>query len=140
MLHRSKVYAVGLLAAVFVAGIAVGAGVSAAASDREERAPRARRTEERLSYADQLERELSLTPIQRESVDHILAAFDDSMSAMWTELRPRMDLLRTSIRQNVQELLDSTQQDRYRAYIQRTDSARAAREAARDEGGRHGRR
>jgi len=40
MLHRSKVYAVGLLAAVFVAGIAVGAGVSAAASDREERAPR----------------------------------------------------------------------------------------------------
>jgi len=140
MLHRSKVYAVGLLAAVFVAGIAVGAGVSAAASDREESAPRARRAEERLSYADRLERELSLTPIQRDSVDHILAAFDDSMSAMWTELRPRMDLLRTSIRQNVQELLDSAQQDRYRAYIQRTDSARAAREAARDEGGRHGRR
>jgi len=139
MLHRSKLYAAGLLAAVFIAGIAVGAGVSAAASDRTPES-RARRASERLSYADRLERELTLSPVQRESVDHILAAYEDSMSAMWTELRPRMDALRTSIRQNVASLLDSTQQESYRAYMHRTDSLRAARESTRDEGGRHGRR
>ena len=140
MLHRSKFYAAGLLTAVFAAGIAVGAGVSAAATDRRDPAAQERRGTERPSYADRLERELSLTPVQRESVDHIIAAYEDSMSAMWTELRPRMDLLRTSIRQNVVQLLDSTQQESYRVYMHRPDSIRAAREAARDEGGRHGRR
>jgi len=139
MLHRSKLYAAGLLAAVFAAGVAVGTGVSAAASDRRDDA-RDRRTAERPSYAERLEQELALNPVQRDSVDRILAAYEDSMSAMWTELRPRMDALRTSIRQNVADLLDSTQQESYRAYMHRTDSIRAARDAARDEGGRHGRR
>jgi hypothetical protein len=139
MLHRSKLYAAGLLAAVFAAGVAVGTGVSAAASDRRDDT-QDRRTPERLSYAERLERELALNPVQRDSVDRILTAYEDSMSAMWTELRPRMDALRTSIRQNVTDLLDSTQLESYRAYMHRTDSIRAARDAARDEGGRHGRR
>lgn len=139
MLHRSKLYAAGLLVAVFAAGIAVGAGVSAAATDRRPDS-RERRTSERPSYADRLERELALSPVQRDSVDQIIAAYEDSMSAMWTELRPRMDALRTAIRQNVAGLLDSTQQESYRVYMHRTDSVRAARETTRDEGGRHGRR
>lgn len=135
MLHRSKLYAAGLLAAVFAAGIAVGTGVSAAASDnRGDRDGRERRSRE--SYADRLGRELILTPVQRDSVDRVLDTYQDSMSAMWARMRPRMDSIRVNIRRDIGVLLDSAQQERYRDYVHRTDSARAARES----GVRHERR
>jgi hypothetical protein len=140
MLHRSKLYAAGLLAAVFAAGIAVGTGVSAAASDRRTPEPREANRGERESYAARLARELTLTPAQRESVDRILDGYQDSMAMMWAEMRPRMDAVRASIRTDIAALLDSAQQEQYQAYIARSDSVRAAREAAREEGKNHDRR
>jgi len=139
MPYRSKVYAVGLLLAVFLAGGAVGAGVWAAT--RDGRAPERRDTNrgERESYADRLARELTLTPAQRDSVDRILDAYQDSMAVMWSEMRPRMDAVRGSIRADIAALLDTTQLPRYQAYMQRSDSIRAAREAGREEE-RHDRR
>lgn len=140
MLHRSKLYAAGLLAAVFAAGIAVGTGVSAAASDRREPEPRGERGGERESYATRLARELTLTPAQRDSVDRIVDGYQDSMSVFWSEMRPRMDAVRASIRSDIAALLDTAQLARYRAYIERSDSVRAAREAAREEEKNHDRR
>lgn len=134
MLQKSKLYAFGLLAAVFAAGIAVGTGVSAAASDRGERPER--RTRERLSYAERLGRELALTPDQQDSVARIVNGYQDSMSGLWSEMRPRMDSVRAHIRLDILSLLDSAQQEQYRAYMHRSDSARRARE----EGERHDRR
>jgi hypothetical protein len=135
MLHRSKLYAAGLLAVTFAAGLAVGTGVSALASDRAQPDPgRERRVRE--SYADRLTRELELTAAQHDSVDRIVNAYQDSMAAMWQAVQPRTDSIRASIRRDIHDLLDATQQERYRAYIHRTDSIRAAREA-RD---RHGSR
>jgi len=135
MLHRSKLYAAGLLAVTFAAGVAVGTGVSAAASDRDQAGP-GRERRPRESYADRLGRELTLTPVQRDSVASIVDAYQDSMAAMWQSLQPRTDSIRSAIRQTIHGLLDPAQQERYRAYIHRTDSVRAAREA-RD---RHGSR
>ena len=127
MLHRSKFYAASLLVATFAVGVAVGTGVSALATDRSpERDGRERRPRE--SYSDRLGRELLLSQEQRDSVTRILDGYQDSMSAMWESLRPRTDSIRTAIRQNIMDLLDSTQQDRYRTYMHRTDSVRAARE------------
>ncbi|MDH5196138.1 MAG: hypothetical protein OEY20_02665, partial [Gemmatimonadota bacterium] len=116
-------------------GVAVGTGVSAVASDRSpERAERERRPRE--SYSDRLGRELLLTQVQRDSVTRIIDGYQDSMSTMWESLRPRTDSIRTAIRQNIMDLLDDTQQDRYRAYMHRTDSVRAAREAGGHRGSR----
>lgn len=135
MLHRSKLYAAGLLAVTFAAGLAVGTGVSALAGDRSPPAAgRERRARE--GYADRLTRELELSPTQRDSVAQIVDAYQDSMTAMWQAVQPRTDSIRASIRRNINDLLDADQQERYRAYIHRTDSVRAAREA-RD---RHGSR
>lgn len=135
MLHRSKLFAAGLLVAAFAVGVAVGTGVSAAASDRSpERDGRERRLRE--SYSDRLGRELLLTQPQRDSVTRIIDGYQDSMSGMWESLRPRTDSIRSAIRQDIMDLLDSTQQDRYRAYIHRTDSVRAAREGGGHRGSR----
>jgi hypothetical protein len=139
MLHRSKLYAAGLLAAVFAAGIAVGTGVSAAAGDRRERGPREANRGERETYSSRLARELTLAPAQRESVDRILDGYQDSMAVLWAEMRPRMDAVRASIRTDIAALLDTTQLALYQAYIHRSDSVRAAREAER-EGQNHDRR
>lgn len=133
MLHRSKLYAAGLLVAVFAAGVAVGTGVSAAASDGRTDQPD-RESRPRESYADRLARELELTPPQRDSVALVVTGYQDSMAAMWDMMRPRMDSIRSSIRHSIMEMLDSTQQARYEAYIRRSDSARAAR----GEGGHRG--
>jgi hypothetical protein len=135
MSHRSKLYAAGLLAATFAAGIAVGMGLSAARGDgsRPDGGPERRARE---SYADRLGRELQLSTGQRDSVARIVEGYQDSMTAIWGSLQPRTDSIRTAIRLNISNLLDSAQQERYRAYIHRTDSARAARE----EGERHGSR
>lgn len=135
MLHRSKLYAAGLLVVTFAAGLAVGTGVSAFAGDRSQpEASRERRA--RASYADRLTRELELSPTQRDSVAQIVNVYQDSMAAMWQSVQPRTDSIRASIRRNIHDLLDADQQERYRAYIHRTDSARAAREAR----SRHGAR
>ena len=135
MLNKSKFYAVGLLIAVFAAGIALGAGVSAAASDSGR--PRAETTPRRQEgYAGRLQRELQLTQAQRDTVDHILNRYQDSMNVVWHSMRPRMDSIRVAVRLDIMNALDSLQQAQYRDLIHRTDSIRAAR--PRD--GRHDRR
>jgi hypothetical protein len=135
MLNRPKFYAFVLLIAVFAAGIALGAGVSAAASDRgrHRSGPEQRRQE---GYADRLQRELQLTPIQRDTVDYILDRYQDSMNVVWRSMRPRMDSIRVAVRLDIMNALDSLQQAEYRDLIHRTDSIRAAR----PRNGRHDRR
>jgi Spy/CpxP family protein refolding chaperone len=135
MLNRTKLYAVVLLIAVFAAGIAIGAGVSAAASERGGHGDgsQPRRQE---GYADRLERELQLTTAQRDTVDHILNRYQDSMNIVWHAMRPRMDSIRAAVRFDIMNALDSTQQAAYRDFIHRTDSARTSRSRE----GRHDRR
>lgn len=139
MLHRSKLYAAGLLAAVFAAGVAVGTGVSAAATDRRADRRQADRGE-RPTYAERLEQEVGLSAVQRDSVDRILDRYQDSMEVLWGEMRPRMDAVRASIRTDIAGLLDTAQQARYQAYIHRSDSIRAARDGARRQESGHDRR
>jgi len=135
MPNKSKLYAVGLLVAVFAAGIAVGTGVSAAASDRGTRRTRDgdRRQE---GYAERLERELQLAPAQKDTVDQILARYQDSMTVLWGSMRPRTDSIRVGVRNDIMNALSPSQQTQYRDFIHRSDSIRASR--ARE--GRHDRR
>jgi hypothetical protein len=135
MPNRSKLYAVGLLIAVFAAGVAVGTGVSAAASDRGARQNRSGDRHQE-GYAERLERELQLAPAQKDTVDQILARYQDSMTVLWGSMRPRTDSIRVAIRNDIMNALTPTQQTQYRDFMHRTDSIRAAR--ARE--GRHDRR
>ncbi len=132
MLNRSKSLAASLLVATFVMGVAVGGVALAAWGDRGE--DRGRPPRERSSYADILERELSLTAAQRESVDVILARQQQTMTDLWAEIGPRFDSLRVQIRDEISQLLSEDQQTTYQEMITRSERRRGGRDR-----GNHGR-
>src|SRR5213082_168249 len=118
MLNRSTTWAVALLAATFVAGLAVGIGsralwvryASAAAPERAHGVER---------LMGELNGELRLTPPQRDSVHAILQRHYTRMSEAWETVRPRFDTLRAGMDSEVSRQLTPDQQAIYRDLIAR---------------------
>ncbi len=133
MIGRSKAGAAAVITAVFVAGAAV--GVAAIGTLQHRHRDRERESNPRLSYIDRLDRELQLTPEQRDSVVAILQRHDATIKEIWRESRRRFEAVRTQLRADIMKVLNETQRERYQAFIARSDSLRAVREArARGEG------
>jgi len=135
MINRSKTLAVSLLLATFVLGGAVGAFGLSAWSGRSEEGRRPLPQRERPSYADILQQELALTPVQRDSVDAILARREQTMQALWQEIGPQFDSLRAQIRTDIGRVLDAEQNAKYQDMINRSEQRRSER----DRGTQHGR-
>lgn len=141
MLNKSKLWATGLLLAAFVAGIAVGgvatatlgvgrswtAGPGGRDHDRDRRPPPGRSRQE-TSYLDRLDRELTLTAAQHDSVKAILKRYDKPMQELWRRERQQVDSMRAQVRTEITALLDQQQRERFRLMNQRVDSLRALRE------------
>ena len=127
MLNRSKLSAVGLLVAVFASGIAVGGAVSAAWGDRPKTEENRREGRRDRDYADHLQEQLGLSASQHDSVQRILETYQQAMSQLWAEVRPRMQEIRTEVRGDIAGVLDKEQQTRFSEHNARSDSARAAR-------------
>jgi hypothetical protein len=131
MFNQSKAFAIGLLVAVFVAGIALGAvGTRWAAVRRAPPRPR-------VGYVDRLAQELQLTPVQRDSVAVILQRFDPRMRAIFTGVRPQMDSLRQEIRSAIKAQLTTPQQTTYQQLIERERARFARRDSAPQDPPRH---
>ena len=131
MLTRSRLQAAILLVATFAAGAVVGGAASAAWG----RGPDSRRRDH--GFAAVLQRELTLTPSQRDSVQAILRRYDPEMRAVWDAMRPRFDSLRAKIHADIDRGLDRQQQAAFRRFSARQDSIQAARR--RNRGGDSGR-
>jgi hypothetical protein len=127
MFDRSRLWAFGLLVAVFAAGLAVGAVVTTAFKDRGDR-HRPGRPREEISYLDRLDRELHLSSEQRDSVAAILRRYDQPMQDLWRAARQRLDSLRVKVRSDIASVLTPGQQEQFRLMNQRMDSLRAVRE------------
>ena len=118
MLNRSTTWAVAFLVATFAAGLAVGAGgralwvryASAAAPERA-------RGLDRLM--DELNAELRLGAVQRDSVRAILQRHRTRMTAVWETVRPRFDSMRTQMDSEVARQLTPEQQAKYRDHVTR---------------------
>ena len=131
MLNRSTTWAVALLAATFGAGVAVGVGgramwvryASAAAPERAHGVER---------LMGELDRDLRLTPVQRDSVHAILQHHYTRMSEAWETVRPRFDTLRAAMDSEVARQLTAEQLATYRDLIARH---RHQRERARSDSG-----
>jgi len=127
MFNQSKAFAVGLLVAVFVAGLALGV-----AGDHwffTHRPPPPRR-DTRLGYVERLARDLQLTDVQRDSVSAIIRRYDPQMRAIFASVRPQMDSLRGQLANDIRAQLTPEQQvihqrllERDRARFSRRDSA-----------------
>lgn len=125
MFNQSKAFAIGLLVAVFVAGVAAGV-----AGTRWDLGRRAAARREGRGYVERLAQQVRLTATQRDSVTGILKRYDPLMREIFARVRPQMDSLRERLRADIRAQLTASQQaayqqliDRDRARYQRRDSA-----------------
>jgi Spy/CpxP family protein refolding chaperone len=130
MLNRSKLAAVALLAAVFLAGGLAGWGGHEAA-ERDEGRSRRRGPDAMVEY---LSRELSLDDAQRDSVRAIFARHRPETDSLWARVRPRFDSIKTKMRAEIDAVLTPEQRAKHQQLIERAEHHRMER---RDERGRH---
>ena len=136
MLNRSKLAAVGLLAAVFLAGGLAGWGGREAA-EREDHGGRGGRGEERRGpekMVAYLSRHLDLSDAQRDSVRAIFARHKPETDSLWARVRPRFDSIKTKMRAEIDAVLTPEQRVRHQQLI---DEAEHRKERAERGGERH---
>ena len=128
MFNQSKAWAAVLLAAVFVAGGAAGWGIAAWRDPRGHRGG----PDAMVNYLDD---HLRLSAAQKDSVRAVLARHRPEMEALWREVHPRFDSIRTVIRSEISGQLTAWQRDEYVRLLaeqehqrQRQDSANANRD------------
>ncbi len=126
MFDKSKLWAIGLLVAAFAAGVAAGVA-SSAWGDRHHDNRRGRPRQE-VSYLDRLDRDLKLTPVQRDSVAAILKRYDEPMRELWRRGRQQLDSMRLRVRTEIGTVLDHDQMEQFQVMNQRMDSLRTVRE------------
>jgi len=119
MLNRSKLAAVGLLAAVFVAGGLAGWGGREAA-DRDGRGP-GRGPDAMVAY---LSRKLDLSPAQRDSVRAIFARHRPETDSLWARVRPRFDSIKARMRTEIDAQLTPEQRTRHQQLIDQAEHHR----------------
>ena len=123
MLNRSKLAAVGLLAAVFVAGGLAGWGGHEAA-DREAPGPR-RGPDALVSY---LSRELDLSAPQRDSVRAIIVRHRPETDSLWARVRPQFDSIKARMRAEIDGQLTPAQRTKHQQLIDQAEHHRRERE------------
>ena len=131
MLNRSKLAAVTLLAAVFLAGGLAGWGGHEAAERDGGRAPRRRGPDAMVDY---LSRELKLNTAQRDSVRAIFARHRPETDSLWARVRPRFDSIKTRMRAEIDAMLTPAQRTLHQQLIERAEHHRMER--AGEKGGR----
>jgi hypothetical protein len=132
MFTRSKVWATALLLAMFVAGGAAGWAMSTwvrRTAPRSGRGPAA--------MAQFLARRLDLSPAQQDSVQAILVRSNAQQQAMWREVRPRFDSLRSAVRAEINALLTPAQQERHQRLLDELEHQHEHRDTTTTNQGRH---
>ena len=116
-----------LLVAMAVLGLIVGIGGTVVAAHQgvgrlhyhAERAPRGPN-----EYLDKLTRDLEPTAEQRDSISSILERQRGDIDAIWREVRPRFDSLRSNVRSEMRVLLNPDQQVRFDEISRQNDQRR----------------
>jgi hypothetical protein len=105
---------------VGLAGIAIGAALDRAVEHRRMmaivvggRVPKGPPPEARRWVLSRLQRELDLSPRQREQVDSVLARREADVRALMIEMRPRFEAISDRTRRDIQAALSPDQQKRF---------------------------
>jgi len=119
---RSTWKAVILLLAAFVLGAAVGGAVTSRVSHR---GPWEGKPRDRMEgYLRLLDENLDLSSAQRDSVRAILESHRGDMDAIWQEVAPRYETMRSQIRSEIRTQLTPEQQRKYADLTARLDQER----------------
>ena len=120
MFNKSKAWAVGLLVAVGIAGLAAGAALQSWVSHRGRGD----------GYSGYLTRELGLTSAQHDSVAAILRRHRPEMHAIFMTIRPQIDSARARVSDEIRGVLTSKQQANYQRLLDRDRAERARADSA----------
>jgi Spy/CpxP family protein refolding chaperone len=124
MLNRSKLAAVGLLAAVFVAGGLAGWG-GREAVEHDGRPGGGRGPDAMVAY---LSRELNLSATQRDSVRAIFVRHRPETDSLWARVRPRFDSIKARMRAEIDAQLTPAQRAKHQQLIDQAEHHRRERE------------
>ena len=126
MMNKPKLAAVGLLAAVFVAGGLAGWG-GREAVERDDRGmgPGRRGPDAIVAY---LSRELDLNAAQRDSIRAIFTRHRPETDALWAQVRPRFDSIKTRMRAEIDAQLTAEQRTKHKQLIDQAEHHRRERE------------
>ena len=114
--------AAALLALAVVAGGAAGSALTSRSDACSASTSKAKAPGE--GFISMLTDELGLTPSQQDSVRAVLARHQPTMDALWEEIRPRVDSVRTIIRSEIAPHLTADQQPKFAALTARLDAER----------------
>ena len=126
MFDRSKVWAMVLLAAVFVAGAVAGWGLQAWADTRDPRRSGSRNSRTVDGIVGTLTAELDLNAVQQDSVRAVLLRRKAAMDALWETVHPKFDSLRAQMRSEIRAQLSPEQQAKYQEWTAEMDRRRHA--------------
>jgi hypothetical protein len=118
----SRGRAAALLAAVFVAGLLVGAGAVAFSHG----SLGARRRHGSDDFIERLSHDLTLNTAQRDSVRAILSRRRATMDSLWQEVGPRFETLQATVRSDIRAQLNPDQQRKFADMNKRFDAMRRA--------------
>ena len=107
------------LALMFLLGAFLTGGALGFVADRAIAKKPYSRTFSQKDMRDELARELTLSPVQRASIDSILDWRNNRNRELMTPVRPLMDANRDSARVLISQQLDSTQQRKFRELLER---------------------
>ena len=113
---KSKLSAVVLLLAAFVLGALTGGAALALADRGSEAGPK---RGDRTSFIERLDRDLELSPEQRQSIELILERHRPRMDSLWREVAPRFETLRAEVRSEFTALLTPEQQVKHEEMMKR---------------------
>lgn len=119
-LRNSRLLAGIVILLVGLAGVAIGAALDRAVEHRRMmaivvggRVPKGPPPEARRWVLSRLQRELDLSPSQREQVDSVLARREADVRALMIEMRPRFEAISDRTRRDIQAALSPDQQKRF---------------------------
>ena len=138
MVTGKRLGAVAFLVATFAVGAVAGRATSRWGDRDHDRRPEGRQGQggqdrQGGRFVNALQRELNLTPVQRDSVQAILKRYDPKMRAVWNGMRPTFDSLRAQVHADITQLLTDDQKAAFRRWSARQDSA--ARKRSKEEQG-----
>ena len=113
---KSKLSAVALLVAAFVLGALTGGAALALADRGSDAGPK---RGDRVSFIERLDRDLALSPEQRQSIELILEQHRPRMDSLWREVAPRFETLRAEVRSELDALLTPEQQVKHQEMLKR---------------------
>lgn len=120
LFRSSRLLAAIVILLVGLAGIAIGAAIDRAVEHRRMlsffvggKTPKGPPPEARRWVLSRLQRELDLTPVQRDQVDSVLARREADVRALMAEVRPRFEAISDRTRRDIQAALTPEQQQRF---------------------------